>query len=83
MLLERVRDKLAENSWRVVNIDATILAEKPRLEKFIPQMRQRLSEALSISPGQLSIKASTAAGLGAVGREEAIEAQALVLIESV
>ena len=83
VLLERVRDKLAENSWRVVNIDATILAEKPRLEKFIPQMRQRLSEALSISPGQLSIKASTAAGLGAVGREEAIEAQAIVLIESV
>jgi 2-C-methyl-D-erythritol 2,4-cyclodiphosphate synthase len=83
VLLERVRDKLAESGWEVANIDATVLAERPRLENFIPQMRQKLSEVLGISPGQLSVKASTAAGLGIVGREEAIEAQAVVLIQRV
>ena len=83
VLLKRVRDKLAESGWGVANIDATVLAEKPRLERFIPQMRQKLSEVLGISPGQLSVKASTAAGLGTVGREEAIEAQAVVLIQRV
>ena len=80
-LLERVRDKLAENGWRVNNIDATIVAEQPRLREFIDRMREQLSQTLSIAPGQVSVKASTSARLGFIGRGEGIAAWAVVLLE--
>ena len=81
VLLERVREKLAENGWQVVNIDATVLAESPRLGDFIDPMRQQLSRTLGISISQVSVKASTANGLGSVGRGEGIAAYAVALIE--
>ncbi|MFC1942499.1 2-C-methyl-D-erythritol 2,4-cyclodiphosphate synthase, partial [Chloroflexota bacterium] len=81
VLLKKVRDILAENSSQVVNIDATILAEKPRMADFILPMRQRLSQALGINTGQVSIKASTSNGLGFIGSGEGIAAQAIALIE--
>lgn len=80
-LLERVRDKLAENGWRVNNIDATIVAEQPRLREFIDRMREQLSQTLGIAPGQVSVKASTSARLGFIGRGEGIAAWAVVLLE--
>ncbi len=82
-LLKRVRDKLAENSWQVVNVDATIVAEQPKLRSFIDQMRQQLSQTLGIALNQVSVKASTSAQLGFVGRGEGIAAGAVALIESV
>ena len=81
VLLERVRVKLAEHGWRVDNIDATIVAEKPQLRDFIDGMRQRLSQALGIAPGQVSVKASTSSGVGFVGRGEGIAAYAVALLE--
>jgi 2-C-methyl-D-erythritol 2,4-cyclodiphosphate synthase len=80
-LLKRVRDKLAENSWQVVNVDATIVAERPRLRDFIDRMRQQLSQMLGIALNQVSVKASTSARLGFVGRGEGIAAWAVALLE--
>ncbi|GAH94649.1 unnamed protein product, partial [marine sediment metagenome] len=60
-LLERVRDKLRENGWQVENVDATIVAEQPRLSDFIDGMRKQLSQTLGIALGQVSVKASTSA----------------------
>jgi len=82
-LLKRVRDELAKNGWQVDNVDATIVAEQPRLRDFIDKMRQRLSQTLGIAPSQVSVKASTSAHLGFVGRGEGVAAYAVALIESV
>jgi len=82
-LLKRVRDELAKNGWRVDNVDATIVAEQPRLRDFIDSMRQQLSQTLGIAPSQVSVKASTSARLGFIGRGEAIAAYAVALIESI
>ena len=83
VLLGRVRDELAKNGWQVGNIDATIVAEQPRLSSFIGEMRRKLSETLGIDVGRLSIKASSSARLGFVGNGEGIEAQAVALIEAI
>jgi len=83
VLLGRVRDELAKNGWQVGNIDATIVAEQPRLSSFIGEMRRKLSETLGIDVGRLSIKASSSARLGFVGNGEGIKAQAVALIEAI
>ena len=83
VLLEKVKGKLADHGWQVNNIDATVLAESPRLRDFIDGMRQQLSQILGITPSQVSVKASTSAQLGFVGREEGIAACVIVLIESI
>jgi len=81
ILLKRVKDELTENGWRVGNIDATILAESPKLRGFIDQMRQQLSQTLGLNISQVSVKASTSDQLGFVGRGEGIVACAVALIE--
>jgi len=80
-LLQRVRDELAGNGWLIGNIDATILAEQPKLRHFIDRIRQQLSQTLGIAPGQVSVKAKTSARLGFVGRGEGMVAYAVALIE--
>jgi len=80
-LLERVRDKLRENGWQVENVDATIVAEQPRLSDFIDRMRKQLSQTLDIALGQVNVKASTSAQLGSVGRGEGVAAFAVALIK--
>jgi len=82
-LLKRVRDRLTENSWQVVNIDATIVAERPKLSDFIDRMRQQLSQVLGIALSQVSVKASTSDQLGFIGRGEGIAAGAIALIEGI
>ncbi len=81
VLLEKARDKLKENGWRVDNIDATIIAEKPRLREYIDGMRQQLSQTLGIDTKQVSVKASTSDSLGFVGRGEGIAAMAVAVLE--
>ncbi len=81
ILLQRVRDKLAKNDWRIENIDATIVAEQPKLGDFIEAMRQQLSQTLGIALSQVSVKASTSAQLGFGGRGEGMAACAVVLLE--
>ena len=80
-LLERVRDKLRENGWQGENVDATIVAEQPRLSDFIDRMRKQLSQTLGIALGQVSVKASTSAQLGSVGRGEGVAAYVVALIK--
>ncbi len=82
-LLKKVRDKLAETGWLVANIDATIVAEKPSLREFIDRIREQLSQTLGINISQVSVKASTSAGLGFVGRGEGMAAVAVAMIEGV
>ena len=68
-------------AWRIVNIDATMLAQRPMLGPFIKGMKDKISAALSISEGSVSIKATTTDHLGFVGREEGIAAYAVALME--
>ncbi len=81
VLLEKVTGKLAKNSWRVGNIDATVVAEQPKLSDFMDRMRQQLSQTLDIEVGQVSVKAVTSEQMGFVGRGEGIAACAVALIE--
>ena len=81
VLLEQVRDKLAEKGWQVGNIDVTVIAEQPRLRDYIDRMCERLGEALGIEVGRVSIKASTSEGLGFTGRGEGIAAVVVALLE--
>ena len=83
VLLGKVREKLAENGWRVGNIDATIMAEQPKLSQFIGKMRDKLSGTLGIEIGKVSVKATTTEQLGYIGRGEGIAAGAVALIERV
>ena len=83
LLLERVAALLAAAGWRVSNVDATMLAQTPRLGPFIPAMKERTAAALSIPPGRVSIKATTTDYLGFVGRAEGIAAVAVAAIMSV
>ncbi len=80
-LLEKTRDKLEESGFRVVNVDATVIAEKPKLGDFVSQMRLKLSQTLAVKLDQVSVKASTANGLGFVGRGEGIAACAVAMVE--
>ena len=81
ILLERIRDELAENGWQVNNVDATVVAERPRLRDFIDQMREQLSQTLGINISQMSVKAHTSDQLGFVGRGEGIAAYAVATLE--
>ena len=74
LLLSKVAGLLAANHWRIVNVDATMLAQQPRLDHFIASMRQQSCTALSIPLNRVSIKATTTDYLGFVGREEGIAA---------
>ena len=81
-MLKKVSGKLAENGWLIDNIDATVVAERPKLREFIDRMRQQLSQTLGIQIDQVSVKASTSNGLGFEGRGEGIAAHAVALIRS-
>lgn len=79
-LLRRVVEMLHTRGWRISNVDATILAERPKMMPHIPAMRKTLAEAMNLTPECLSIKAKTNESLDAVGRGEAIGAQAIALL---
>lgn len=80
-LLKEVGEKLSTGGWRVVNIDSTVIAEEPKLADYIDNMRQNLSRTLDIEIERVSVKASTANGVGCLGRSKWMEAQAVALIE--
>lgn len=83
MLLERVRERLSKAGYQVGNIDATILAQRPKLAPHIPQMRTNLANRLGIEVDQVSVKATTEEGLGFTGTGEGMAAHAVCLLESV
>ena len=82
VLLRRVRHAIEQAGWSVVNVDATIVAQAPRLAPHIPAMVANLAADLEISPTVVNVKATTTERLGFIGREEGIAAQAVVLLES-
>jgi 2-C-methyl-D-erythritol 2,4-cyclodiphosphate synthase len=81
VLLDQVVEKLEEKGYRVGNIDATVVAERPRLREYIDDMRHSLSHVLGVDIDCVSVKASTSNGLGFTGRGEGIAAYAVALIE--
>lgn len=66
---------------RVANVDATLLAQAPRLAPWLPEMAKRLAEALGVDPDRVSVKAKSPEGLGLLGRQEGIAALAVVSLE--
>ena len=78
-LLREVRSKIGR--FKIVNIDATILAQEPRMAPHVARMVENIAADLGIAPGSINIKAATTEHLGFVGRLEGIAAQAVVLIE--
>lgn len=80
-LLKKIKDMLAGKGFKIVNVDATIIAEEPKLQDFIEPMRHNISQTLAVKLNQISIKASTANNLGAIGRGEGIAAIAITLLE--
>lgn len=81
ILLRRVGELLCREDWQVVNVDAVIMAERPKMAPHILQMRENIAGALGIEPAAVGLKATTTEKLGFVGREEGIAAQAVALLE--
>lgn len=81
ILLKTVRDAIAERGYVISNIDATIIAQKPKLAPYISEMVRVVSDTLGIMPDQVNIKATTEEHLGFTGREEGIAAHAVCLLE--
>ena len=80
-LLERVTALLREHGWQVGNVDATVVAQAPRLAPYIPEMRRRLAEAMGLDVDCVSVKATTEERLGFTGSGEGMAAHAVALIE--
>ena len=68
--------------YRVVNVDGTVIAEEPRLQPHLAAMREHLAKTLDVDAAAVNVKATSPEGLGALGREEGIAAQAVALIEA-
>jgi len=82
-LLEDVSGMLSKNGFRLVNLDTVIIAQAPRLGPHLDAMGARIAEVLKVDGTQINVKVKSGEGLDAVGREEAIAAQAMCLIEPV
>ena len=80
-LLERVTALLREHGWQVGNVDATVVAQTPKLAPYIPEMRRRLAEAMGLDVDCVSVKATTEERLGFTGSGEGMAAHAVALIE--
>lgn len=81
-LLDRVMDLLDRQGWRVENVDATVLAQRPKLAPYIPKMRENLAARMGIAPEQVNVKATTEEGLGFTGSGAGMAAHAVCLLES-
>lgn len=81
LLLEETARLLKEQGYAIGNIDATIIAQRPKMAPHIPQMRENLAKCLGISQAQVNIKATTEEGLGFTGNGQGISSQAICLIE--
>ncbi len=82
-LLEHVGNLIEEKLYVIGNIDATIIAQRPKMAPHIPMMRENIARALRIDVGQVNVKATTEEGLGFTGSGEGISSQAIVLLQTV
>lgn len=80
-LLRHVMELIREKGYRIGNLDATIIAQKPKLMSYLPQMRKKLAELMGISEDRLNLKATTEEHLGFTGRQEGISAHCVCLLE--
>ena len=83
VLLDRTRDLLSTSGWRVTYVDATIIAEEPKLNPFVTGMAKNLSVHLGLEANSVNVKAKTTDGLGFTGRREGIAALAVATLESI
>jgi 2-C-methyl-D-erythritol 2,4-cyclodiphosphate synthase len=81
LLLKKVSHKMREKGFHLLNIDATIVAQKPKLSDFIPRMVKEIASVLEIDSGRVNVKATTSEGLGFTGRGEGIAAYAVAFVE--
>lgn len=82
ILLRKVKQAIQAKGWRVENVDATIVAQAPRLAPYMDRMRENLARDLDVSAGCVNVKAGTTERLGFAGREEGIAVHAVVLLQS-
>lgn len=82
-LLTHVMELLSQHHFAVGNVDAVIIAQKPKMAPHIPQMRKNLAQAMGVEEDRINIKATTEEGLGFTGRGEGIASQAICLLEEV
>lgn len=80
ILLEQAQKIVADQGWQIVNLDCTIHAQRPKLAAYKPLIRNRLAELLRVSPDRVNVKAKTGERVGPIGREEAMSADAVVLL---
>ena len=80
-LLDHVMELLAQKGWRVGNVDATIVAQRPKLASFLPQMKENLAARMGVDPDQVNVKATTEEKLGFTGSGEGMAVHAVALIE--
>ena len=83
IILKKTIELIASKGYRLGNIDATICAEKPKMNPHIPKMQQCMAHVIGCDPDQISIKATTTEKLGFTGRQEGISAYAVALIEKI
>lgn len=81
ILLEKTAEKMRREGYHIGNIDALILAERPKMKEYIPQMRENVAKALNCSTDQVSIKATRGEKMGFVGHEEGMAATCVCLLE--
>lgn len=79
-LLQRTARELGKRGLQIINVDSTLIAEKPKIADRIAEMRQRLARSMNIGEAQIGIKATTNEGVGAIGAGEAIAAHAVCLL---
>ena len=80
ILLQKVTNLIAQKGYRIVNIDATVCLQQPKIRPYVPQMQEILARTMSIPVNDISIKATTTEKLGFTGREEGLSAYAVALI---
>lgn len=81
VLLRRVFERLRESGYKIINVDATIIAQRPKMKPYIPEMRMNIAAALSTSIDNISVKATTEEKMGFTGRGEGISAHCVCLID--
>ena len=81
ILLSRIFQLMKGNGYKIVNIDATVFAEKPKLAPYIPDMEKKIAQTVEIDKGCVNIKATTTEGLGMIGKGEGIGAMCVALLE--
>lgn len=79
-LLKKTKQLLAGSGWKIVNVDAVVIAQRPKISPYIPEMRENMADVLKVSRTKINIKGTTTEGLGFTGREEGVAAQAIACV---